>query len=589
MRMWLRGLLAAAFTISFVSIALADKRFALIVANASYKGAELQNPTVDADLVAESLRNIGFTIKLVKNADLGTFDDAVTAFAADVQGADVALFYFAGHGFTVNEGIRPVSVLMSTSADVTSSSDRVLRSGGIALDDIVGSLVGKARSTLVFVDACRNDPRVSRALGSQGRGFAVLEPVQGGSVFIGLSTRLGSVAQDGAAGGGSPFARAFAAKIQIKGKRIDDVFRELRDAVESETRGEQRPDIVQDDLPGGAITLVESPPEQPSGSRPGAEPAPVAPAIPVDARLAEAAQIWATLQASNDVDALLLFKTRYEGTFYAQLADLRMKQISKFTASLGTVHDAAGPGTIAPFSDCDRLAASPFDLNRPIAITAVDFNRIDVSRRFPHAGPRSSPTRTILASFQLARALERAGGAEAEAFDLYRKAVDANYVAAINGLGSMYAHGKGVPTDEAEAARLYRKASEAGNLAAMNNLGNMYFDGRGVPKNETEAVRWYQRAADAGEALAMGNLSGMYANGIGVAKDEAVAVRWARRSAESGDAHGMASLGLMYETGSGLAKDAAQALSWYQQAAALGDEYAKAAVRRLSPQNAISP
>ena len=215
----------ALFAIGFASTALADKRVALIVGNADYKGAALQNPTFDADLVATSLRNIGFAVKVVKNADLGTFDAAVTAFADDAQGAEVALFYFAGHGFTVNEGIRPVSMLMSTSADVTSDSDRVLRSGGIALDEIVGSLVGKARATLVFVDACRNDPRVSRAVGGQSRGFAPLGPVQGGAVFIGLSTRLGTVARDGVAGMGSPFARAFAANIQTKGVRIDDAFR----------------------------------------------------------------------------------------------------------------------------------------------------------------------------------------------------------------------------------------------------------------------------------------------------------------------------------------------------------------------------
>jgi hypothetical protein len=258
MQSWLRSLLAALLTIGFVSTALADKRVALIVANADYKGAALQNPTFDADLVATSLQNIGFVVKVVKNADLGTFDAAVTAFADDAQGAEVALFYFAGHGFTVNEGIRPVSMLMSTSADVTSDSDRVLRSGGIALDEIVGSLVGKARATLVFVDACRNDPRVSRAVGGQSRGFAPLSPVQGGAVLIGLSTRLGTVARDGVAGRGSPFARAFAANIQKKGVRIDDAFRLLRDSVKSETHGDQLPDIVQDDLPNGAITLVRA-------------------------------------------------------------------------------------------------------------------------------------------------------------------------------------------------------------------------------------------------------------------------------------------------------------------------------------------
>ncbi|HEY3719245.1 MAG TPA: caspase family protein [Roseiarcus sp.] len=320
--------MAALFATGFASTALADKRVALIVANGGYKGAALANPIVDADLVASSLQNIGFTVKVVKNADLGTFDAAVTAFADDAQGAEVALFYFAGHGFTVNEGVRPVSMLMSTSADVTSNSDRILRSGGIALDEIVGGLIGKAQATLVFVDACRSDPRVSRAVGGQARGFAPLGLIRGGNLFIGLSTRLGTVARDGVAGMGSPFARAFAVNIQTKGMRIDDEFRMLRDAVKSETQGDQLPDIVQDDLPNGAITLVAAPREPPAPAAPadaGSQPPPAG--APTPAKLVEAAQVWATLRDSNDSDALSMFSTQYAGIFYAKLAEHRLKQI----------------------------------------------------------------------------------------------------------------------------------------------------------------------------------------------------------------------------------------------------------------------
>ena len=235
--------------------AFADKRVALIVGNADYQGAPLANPAADADIVAASLEKLDFQVTIVKNADLGAFDRAVTAFAAQADGADIALFYFAGHGFAVSEGLKPVSVLMSTSADVTAASDRVLRSGGIALDEILGDLAGKAKVTLAFVDACRNDPRVGRARGGAGRGFAVLAPVKTARLFVGLSTRLGDTAQDGTPGQGSPFARAFAANIE-KGLRIDDAFRRVRDAVSIETGGQQAPDIVEDDLPEGSVTLT---------------------------------------------------------------------------------------------------------------------------------------------------------------------------------------------------------------------------------------------------------------------------------------------------------------------------------------------
>jgi len=216
----LRTVLALGFATLFSTTALADKRVALIVANGAYKGAALENPSVDAGLVATSLMNIGFSVRVVRDADLAGFDAALSSFGEEAKGADIALFYFAGHGFAVNDGLKPESVLMSTSADVTASSERVLRSGGIPLDDIVRGLAGEAGATLIFIDACRNDPRVSRALGGAGRGLSRLDPIKSRSLLIGLSTRLGDTAEDGEAGKGSPFARAFAAHIQTKGVRM---------------------------------------------------------------------------------------------------------------------------------------------------------------------------------------------------------------------------------------------------------------------------------------------------------------------------------------------------------------------------------
>src|ERR1700735_871417 len=60
-------------------------------------------------------------------------------------------------------------------------------------------------------------------------------------------------------GKGRPFARAFAASIQKKDLRVDDAFREMRDMVNAETNGGQLPDVVQDDLPKGALILVGPP------------------------------------------------------------------------------------------------------------------------------------------------------------------------------------------------------------------------------------------------------------------------------------------------------------------------------------------
>jgi WD40 repeat protein len=242
------------------SSARAETRIALVVANASYADAPLRNPIVDAGLVGPALEEMGFDVTVVENADLGAFVVALERFYSAAKGADIALFYFAGHGFALNSPFGPQNYLMSTSADVTSRYDDLIRSGGIALDNIVASVSDAAKLSLVFVDACRNDPRVTRG-GGRGRGLARIADVVSESLFVGLSTRLGDTADDGDAGIGSPFARAFAEHMPTPGLRLDDAFRRVRAAVLEETAGAQWPDM-RDDL-NPPLIVVKADPSSP--------------------------------------------------------------------------------------------------------------------------------------------------------------------------------------------------------------------------------------------------------------------------------------------------------------------------------------
>src|ERR1700747_266742 len=85
--------------------ALAENRVALVVGNASYRNIpRLANSVSDATLMASTLKTLGF--RLVGDGaqidhDKTAFDNAVRAFGSQLQGADVALFYYAGHGLQV--------------------------------------------------------------------------------------------------------------------------------------------------------------------------------------------------------------------------------------------------------------------------------------------------------------------------------------------------------------------------------------------------------------------------------------------------------------------------------------------------------
>src|ERR1700675_1249178 len=80
--------------------AAAEKRVALVVGNSAYQNVTpLDNPSKDAGLMAETLTRLGFTLvggRAQLDLDKAAMDNAVQNFGRQVQGADVALFYYAG-------------------------------------------------------------------------------------------------------------------------------------------------------------------------------------------------------------------------------------------------------------------------------------------------------------------------------------------------------------------------------------------------------------------------------------------------------------------------------------------------------------
>ena len=239
------------------AVSPAGRRVALIVANAAYSAAPLTNPPIDAGIVAGSLEKIGFSVTVKKDLDLDGFEQAISEFAETTRGAEIALFYFAGHGFSVADGGHQENLLMATSANFSAKTALALEGGGEPLDHVEETIIGRARATLIFIDACRNIPALaSRGFGS--RGFTPLNASNLEGAYVVLSTRVGQTAEDGAGGQGSPFARAFASVLPTPGLRIEDAYSRMREQVRKETSGGQVPDSVRSDLPEGGVVLVGS-------------------------------------------------------------------------------------------------------------------------------------------------------------------------------------------------------------------------------------------------------------------------------------------------------------------------------------------
>lgn len=216
---------------------IVEKRIALIIGNSRYQNIpKLSNPTNDARLIAETLSALGFTLvggSAQLDLDKSSFDRTIRNFGSQLQGADVALFYYAGHGLQVRGAnyLVPVNANPAREADV----DFELEDVALVLRQMEGS---GTRLNLVFLDACRNNPFGGRGLRSTDSGLAQMKAPEG--TLISFATQPGNVALDGNTGN-SPFTSALARTIRTPGLGVFDAINQVGLTVKRATGGAQQP------------------------------------------------------------------------------------------------------------------------------------------------------------------------------------------------------------------------------------------------------------------------------------------------------------------------------------------------------------
>jgi formylglycine-generating enzyme required for sulfatase activity len=217
--------------------AFAQKRIALVVGNTSYVHVpRLANPGNDARLMAETLAGLGFALVgggAQLDLDKAGLDRAVKAFGQQLQGAEVGLFYYAGHGVQVRGAnyLVPIGANPTREADV----DFELLDANVVLRQMEGA---GTRLNLMILDACRNNPFGGRGLRSADAGLAQMRAPEG--TLISFATQPGNVAHDGR-DGNSPYSKALAQTIRKPGLDIFRTFNEVGLAVSSATGGAQQP------------------------------------------------------------------------------------------------------------------------------------------------------------------------------------------------------------------------------------------------------------------------------------------------------------------------------------------------------------
>jgi uncharacterized caspase-like protein len=203
----------------------AGKRYALVIGNATYVNASpLANPVNDARAVCKTLKELQFDVDCRENVTRrGGFKQAISDFTHKIKPADVALFYFAGHGVELNgeNFLIPTEASIRSKADVEDETVRV----NFVYDELSAA---KALLSIIILDACRDNPFRSFRSGSSG--LTVPTSVTPGSITI-FPTSPGRAALDGS-GKNGVFTSHLLKHMSTPGINIEEMFKRVSSGVQ---------------------------------------------------------------------------------------------------------------------------------------------------------------------------------------------------------------------------------------------------------------------------------------------------------------------------------------------------------------------
>ncbi len=235
MPQWL-GLIVAMLVALAPPADAAERRVALVIGAASYKNApRLANTLNDANAVAGAMARSGFEVETLLDPDRAALEAAVRRLGQRAQGAEASLFFYAGHALEV--GGR--NWLIPVSAELP--DDKSLRFEALEMDAVLEQTQGRARVSLLILDACRDNPfriRLTGATRALTRGLEHVEAAVG--TFIAFATAPGMVADDGN-GPNSPFTTALLTHVETPGLEIRQMMTRVRRDVRAATNGRQIP------------------------------------------------------------------------------------------------------------------------------------------------------------------------------------------------------------------------------------------------------------------------------------------------------------------------------------------------------------
>jgi hypothetical protein len=228
---------AACFALVSACLPANAERLAFVVGNSDYDVApDLANASNDATAIADALKRLDFKVTLMTNAGGTALWDELDRFIAAAEGAESAVFFYSGHAFQMSG----VNYLVPVTAKLEGRESA--KAEAWSLDAVIARLQSRSRQTLVFLDACRNDPLPASVRGSGASADGLARVQTGVGTFVAFSTEPGGVTVDGVAGAqNSPFTTALLTHIESEGISVSDMMIEVRNDVENATLRKQVP------------------------------------------------------------------------------------------------------------------------------------------------------------------------------------------------------------------------------------------------------------------------------------------------------------------------------------------------------------
>jgi Caspase domain len=232
---WLLAVLLMTVT-AFAATAQVNKKVALLIGNSRYQLSEfnLRNPANDVTALNQRLNELGFTVITAQDASAPQMNSALALFEREMQGASLAVFFFAGHGVQI-EG---QNLFIGTDLAGTKMED--VGKAAITLRQIRESFArAKPEAGVIILDACRNNP-LNLTLGKEVAPPGLARIPGAAGTLVAYATDPGNVAFDGT-GDNSIFTAALLKYIGEPGLDLRLMFGRVRQDVVLSTRGAQIP------------------------------------------------------------------------------------------------------------------------------------------------------------------------------------------------------------------------------------------------------------------------------------------------------------------------------------------------------------